>query len=68
MLCSRVDEVQYAPDLFRYLKVTVDAGRMQNGQFLLTGSVTGSREHYRRAGPCSSLQFRLYIARYPHDA
>jgi len=33
-----VDEVQYAPGLFRYLKVAVDAARRQNGQFLLTGS------------------------------
>jgi uncharacterized protein len=33
-----VDEVQYAPGLFRYLKVAVDAARRRNGQFLLTGS------------------------------
>ena len=33
-----VDEVQYAPALFRYLKVAVDAARRRNGQFLLTGS------------------------------
>lgn len=33
-----VDEVQYAPGLFRHLKVAVDASRMRNGQFLLTGS------------------------------
>lgn len=33
-----IDEVQYAPDLFRYLKVAVDATRRKNGQFLLTGS------------------------------
>ena len=33
-----VDEVQYAPGLFRHLKVTVDASRTRNGQFLLTGS------------------------------
>ena len=32
------DEVQYAPGLFRYLKVAVDANRRRNGQFLLTGS------------------------------
>jgi uncharacterized protein len=34
-----VDEVQYAPGLFRYLKVEVDAARRRNGQFLLTGSL-----------------------------
>jgi len=33
-----IDEVQYAPGLFRYLKVEVDARRRRNGQFLLTGS------------------------------
>jgi predicted AAA+ superfamily ATPase len=33
-----IDEVQYAPGLFRYLKVAVDASRRRNGQFLLTGS------------------------------
>jgi predicted AAA+ superfamily ATPase len=30
--------VQYAPGLFRHLKVAVDAHRTRNGQFLLTGS------------------------------
>lgn len=33
-----IDEVQYAPALFRHLKVAVDAHRTRNGQFLLTGS------------------------------
>ena len=33
-----IDEVQYAPGLFRHLKVVVDAYRTRNGQFLLTGS------------------------------
>jgi uncharacterized protein len=33
-----VDEVQYAPGLFRHLKVAVDASRTRNGRFLLTGS------------------------------
>ena len=33
-----IDEVQYAPGLFRHLKVSVDAHRTRNGQFLLTGS------------------------------
>src|SRR5205807_10120864 len=32
-----IDEVQYAPGLFRNLKVAVDASRTHNGQFLLTG-------------------------------
>ena len=33
-----IDEVQYAPGLFRYLKVAIDSSRARNGQFLLTGS------------------------------
>ena len=33
-----VDEVQYAPALFRHLKAVVDAERNRYGQFLLTGS------------------------------
>lgn len=33
-----IDEVQYAPGLFRHLKAEVDANRAAYGQFLLTGS------------------------------
>lgn len=33
-----IDEVQYAPGLFRHLKREVDAHRGRNGQFLITGS------------------------------
>lgn len=33
-----IDEVQYAPGLFRHLKSQVDAHRSRNGGFLLTGS------------------------------
>ena len=33
-----VDEVQYAPGLFRHLKAVVDRHRKRNGMFLLTGS------------------------------
>ncbi len=33
-----IDEVQYAPNLFRYLKAEVDAHRSRHGQYLLTGS------------------------------
>ncbi len=35
---SIVDEVQYAPALFRHLKVAVESGRSRYGQYLLTGS------------------------------
>jgi hypothetical protein len=33
-----IDEIQYAPALFRHLKAAVDAQRSRNGQYLLTGS------------------------------
>ncbi len=33
-----IDEVQYAPKLFRHLKAEIDAHRGSNGRFLLTGS------------------------------
>lgn len=33
-----IDEVQYAPEIFRHLKAAVDKRRHQPGQFLLTGS------------------------------
>lgn len=33
-----IDEVQYAPALFRHLKVAVDSNRSRQGQYLLTGS------------------------------
>jgi predicted AAA+ superfamily ATPase len=33
-----LDEVQYAPGLFRHLKVAIDASRSRRGRFLMTGS------------------------------
>jgi hypothetical protein len=33
-----IDEVQYAPQLFRFLKVEIDRNRHKYGQYLLTGS------------------------------
>ena len=33
-----IDEVQYAPGMFRHLKVVVDGARSRKGQFILTGS------------------------------
>lgn len=33
-----LDEVQYAPGLFRHLKVSIDAEREKRGRFLMTGS------------------------------
>lgn len=33
-----IDEVQYVPELFRYLKLAVDSGKSGPGRFLLAGS------------------------------
>jgi uncharacterized protein len=33
-----IDEVQYAPTIFRHLKTEIDRNRDRNGQYLLTGS------------------------------
>jgi predicted AAA+ superfamily ATPase len=33
-----LDEVQYVPGLFQYLKIRIDADRRRSGRFLLTGS------------------------------
>jgi hypothetical protein len=33
-----IDEVQFAPELFRHLKSTVDTERQNTGQYILTGS------------------------------
>ncbi len=32
------DEVQYAPELFRYIKIAVDKNRSKKGNFVITGS------------------------------
>ncbi|MCY4263093.1 MAG: AAA family ATPase [Candidatus Dadabacteria bacterium] len=54
-----VDEVQYAPKLFRYLKVEIDRNREMNGRFILTGSqkfslMQGASESL--AGRCGVLE------------
>ena len=33
-----IDQVKYAPSIFRHVKAVVDADRNKNGRFLLTGS------------------------------
>ncbi|MBI2027200.1 MAG: ATP-binding protein [Deltaproteobacteria bacterium] len=33
-----IDEVQYAPNLFRYLKIVIDKNRQKKGEYILTGS------------------------------
>lgn len=52
-----IDEVQYAPALFRHLKVAIDADRRRNGQFLLTGS----QKFTLMAGVSESLAGRAEI-------
>ena len=50
-----IDEVQYAPGLFRHLKSIIDRHRHENGQFLLTGS-----QHFTLMGGVSeSLAGRI---------
>jgi len=54
-----LDEVQYAPGLFRYLKVAIDAERTQRGRFLMTGSQKFSLMHALSeslAGRCAVLE------------
>ncbi|HOJ28466.1 MAG TPA: AAA family ATPase [Spirochaetota bacterium] len=33
-----MDEIQYAPQLLRHIKVEIDINRKNNGQFFITGS------------------------------
>ena len=33
-----IDEIQYAPELLRYLKILIDKNRRKYGQYVLTGS------------------------------
>ena len=33
-----IDEIQYAPELFRFLKIAIDKKRNRHGQYILTGS------------------------------
>src|SRR6185436_6506598 len=52
-------EVQYAPGLFRYLKVAIDARRSDRGRFLMTGSQKFSLMHALSeslAGRCAVLE------------
>lgn len=54
-----LDEVQYAPGLFRHLKVAIDAHRSQRGRFLMTGSQKFSLMHALSeslAGRCAVLE------------
>ena len=52
-----IDEVQYAPNLFRFLKIHIDENRNKTGQFLLTGS----QKFSLMKGVSESLAGRLSI-------
>jgi uncharacterized protein len=54
-----LDEVQYAPGLFRHLKVAIDARRTERGRFLMTGSQKFALMHglsESLAGRCAVLE------------
>ncbi|HKI01831.1 MAG TPA: ATP-binding protein [Thermoanaerobaculia bacterium] len=54
-----LDEVQYAPGLFRHLKLAIDARRSERGRFLMTGSQKFSLMHALSeslAGRCAVLE------------
>lgn len=54
-----LDEVQYAPGLFRHLKVAIDARRTERGRFLMTGSQKFALMHALSeslAGRCAVLE------------
>ena len=52
-----IDEIQYAPELFSYIKIKIDDNRYKNGQFLLAGSQGFSL----MAGVSESLAGRIAV-------
>lgn len=52
-----IDEIQYAPELFRYLKIVIDKNRDQFGRYLLTGS----QKFHLMKGVNESLSGRISI-------
>ena len=68
-----IDEVQYAPGLFRYLKGAVDTSRARNGQFLITGSqkftlmksVSESLAGRADIAELETLSFRRFVRHCP---
>jgi predicted AAA+ superfamily ATPase len=71
-----LDEVQYAPGLFRHLKVAIDASRSQRGRFLMTGSQKFALMHALSeslAGRCAVLELDTLasteiVAAFPGEA
>ncbi len=52
-----IDEIQYAPKLFRYLKVMIDQNRQVKGRYLLTGS----QKFHLMTGVADSLAGRVAV-------
>lgn len=52
-----LDEVQYVPELFQYLKIRIDRDRRRNGRWLLTGS----QQFGLMAGVTESLAGRIAV-------
>lgn len=71
-----LDEVQYAPGLFRYLKVAIDEKRTERGRFLMTGSQKFALMHALSeslAGRCAVLELDTLasveiVAAFPKEA
>jgi uncharacterized protein len=60
-----IDEVQYAPGLFRNLKIAIDKNRHRMGQFILTGSQSFSlmkETSESLAGRCAVLELESLCA------
>jgi predicted AAA+ superfamily ATPase len=64
-----IDEVQYAPNLFRYLKIKIDSARAMFGQYVLTGSqkftlMKGVSESL--SGRCAVIELETLAAKEVH--
>ena len=53
-----IDEVQYAPELFSYIKIYVDQNRDKKGLFLLTGS---QKFHLMKGIQVIRFYMKMYI-------
>lgn len=61
-----IDEIQYAPRLFRYLKILIDQNRSAKGQWILTGSqkfVLMKEVSESLAGRCALLELDTFSAK-----
>lgn len=61
-----IDEIQYAPRLFRHLKILIDGNRSSKGQFILTGSqkfILMKEVSESLAGRCALLELDTFSAK-----